>query len=37
SSKHQKADRVWAQLQGAKNLIAKPYEAAEITAVLSAF
>jgi len=37
SSKHQKADRVWAQLQGAKDLIAKPYEPAEITAVLSAF
>ena len=37
SSKHQKADRVWAQMQGAKNLIAKPYEAQEITAVLSTF
>lgn len=36
SSKHQKADRVWAQMQGAKSLIAKPYEAADITAVLSA-
>lgn len=35
SSKHQKADRVWAQMQGAKSLIAKPYEASEITAVLS--
>lgn len=37
SSKHQRADRVWAQMQGGKNLIAKPYAAAEITAVLSAF
>lgn len=37
SSKHQKADRVWAQMQGAKNLIAKPFEAAEITAALSSF
>ncbi|MCX7098474.1 MAG: response regulator [Methylococcales bacterium] len=34
SSKHQKADRVWAQMQGAKNLIAKPYEPAEISAAL---
>lgn len=37
SSKHQKADRVWAQMQGAKDLIAKPFEAAEITAALSSF
>ncbi|MCI0667212.1 MAG: response regulator [Methylococcaceae bacterium] len=36
SSKHQKADRVWAQMQGAKDLIAKPYEAREITAKLAA-
>jgi twitching motility two-component system response regulator PilH len=37
SSKHQKADRVWAQMQGAKDLIAKPYDASEITAVLALF
>lgn len=30
SSKHQKADRVWAQMQGAKDLIAKPYQTQEI-------
>ncbi|ESS67175.1 protein PilH [Methyloglobulus morosus KoM1] len=36
SSKHQKADRVWAQMQGAKDLIAKPFEAKEITDKLSA-
>jgi twitching motility two-component system response regulator PilH len=37
SSKHQKADRVWAQMQGAKSLIAKPYDPDEITAVLESF
>ncbi|MDD5273050.1 MAG: response regulator [Methylovulum sp.] len=37
SSRHQKADKVWAMMQGAKNLIAKPFEAAEIADVLSAF
>ncbi|MGZ8956092.1 MAG: response regulator [Methylovulum sp.] len=36
SSKHQKADRVWAQMQGAKDLVAKPYEADQITAALAA-
>jgi twitching motility two-component system response regulator PilH len=36
SSKHQRADRVWAQMQGAKDLIAKPYEAKEITEKLAA-
>ncbi|MBK8817087.1 MAG: response regulator [Methylococcaceae bacterium] len=36
SSKHQKADRVWAQMQGAKDLIAKPYEAKEILDKLAA-
>lgn len=36
SSKHQKADRVWAQMQGAKDLIAKPYEAKDITDKLKA-
>jgi twitching motility two-component system response regulator PilH len=30
SSKHQKADRVWAQMQGAKDLISKPYEPKDI-------
>ncbi|MFZ2452333.1 MAG: response regulator [Methylovulum miyakonense] len=37
SSRHQKADRVWAMMQGAKNLIAKPFEPAEITDVLATF
>ncbi len=37
SSKSQRADRLWAQMQGGKDLIAKPFEATEITAVLSAF
>jgi twitching motility two-component system response regulator PilH len=37
SSRHQKADRVWAIMQGAKNLIAKPFEATEITDVLATF
>ncbi len=36
SSKSQKADRVWAQMQGAKDLIAKPYEAKEIAEKLAA-
>lgn len=36
SSKSQKADRVWAQMQGAKDLIAKPYEANEILEKLAA-
>jgi twitching motility two-component system response regulator PilH len=31
SGKHQKADRVWAQMQGAKDLISKPYETKAIT------
>jgi twitching motility two-component system response regulator PilH len=31
SSKHQKADRVWAQMQGAKDFISKPFETKEIT------
>ena len=35
SNKSQKADRVWAQMQGAKDLIAKPYEATEIAAKLA--
>lgn len=31
STKHQKADRVWAQMQGAKDLIGKPYSPQDIT------
>lgn len=30
TSKGQKADRVWGQMQGGKNLVAKPYDDAEI-------
>mgnify|MGYP000668147738 CR=1 FL=1 len=30
TSKHQKADRVWAQMQGAKDFISKPYTATQI-------
>ncbi|KOR31297.1 chemotaxis protein CheY [Achromatium sp. WMS2] len=30
TSKNQKADRVWAQMQGAKDLIAKPYSKSQI-------
>jgi twitching motility two-component system response regulator PilH len=30
STRQQKADRVWAQMQGAKDLIGKPYEAKKI-------
>jgi twitching motility two-component system response regulator PilH len=37
SSKHQKADRVWAQMQGAKDLIAKPYQISDIAAALALF
>jgi twitching motility two-component system response regulator PilH len=36
STKNQKADKVWAQMQGAKDLIGKPYEPKEITAALAA-
>lgn len=36
SSKHQKADRVWAKMQGAIDLIAKPYEFSEIKEKLAA-
>ncbi|GAB6140203.1 response regulator [Methylosoma difficile] len=35
SSKHQKADRIWAQMQGAKDLVGKPYEPDQITAALA--
>lgn len=37
SSRSQKADRVWAIMQGAKDLIAKPFQAAEITKLLTSF
>ena len=30
TSKHQKADRVWAQMQGAKDFISKPYSPDQI-------
>lgn len=36
STKNKKSDKVWAQMQGAKNLIGKPYEPEEITAALAA-
>jgi twitching motility two-component system response regulator PilH len=36
STKHQKADRVWAQMQGAKDLIGKPFEEREIVERLAA-
>lgn len=32
TSKNQKADKVWAQMQGGKDLVAKPYTADEIVA-----
>jgi twitching motility two-component system response regulator PilH len=35
SSKQQKADRAWAQMQGAKDLIGKPFDAKEILAKLA--
>ena len=34
TSKHQKADRVWAQMQGASDFISKPYTADQITGKL---
>ena len=37
SSKSQKADHVWAKLQGAKALIGKPYTSAQILETLKAF
>ena len=36
TSKHQKADRVWAQMQGAKDFISKPYTVEQIVAKLHA-
>jgi twitching motility two-component system response regulator PilH len=37
SSKNQKADHVWAKMQGAKSLIGKPYTSEQIMEVLKAF
>lgn len=37
SSKNQKADHIWAKMQGAKALISKPYSAEQILQTLSAF
>ncbi len=37
SSKGKKADRVWAQMQGAKDLIQKPYEEKQIMDALEAY
>ena len=37
TSKNQKADRVWAQMQGGAGYITKPYTAAQITEQLQAF
>lgn len=36
TSKNQKADRVWGELQGGKGMISKPYSAAEILETISA-
>lgn len=35
SSKNQKADKVWAQMQGARDLVGKPYDPKEILTALS--
>ena len=37
SSKNQKADQIWAKIQGAKALIGKPYSADQILDTLKAF
>lgn len=37
SSKNQKADQMWAKMQGAKALIGKPYNAGEILDTLKAY
>jgi twitching motility two-component system response regulator PilH len=37
TSKNQKADRVWAQMQGAQDLISKPYNADQIISKLKEF
>lgn len=37
SGKHQKADRVWAKMQGGKELVAKPYKGEEILQQVKAY
>ncbi len=37
SSKHQEADRVWAQLQGASAMVAKPYTEQDILEQVEAY
>lgn len=37
SSKRQKADRVWAKMQGGKDLVSKPYTAQQIMEQLKAY
>ncbi len=37
SSKHQKADRVWAKMQGGKDLVSKPYTKDQIMDQLRAY
>ncbi len=37
SSKNQKADHIWAKMQGAKALIGKPYSAGQILDTLKAY
>ena len=37
TSKNQKADRVWAELQGGKGLVAKPYTADQIISQINHF
>lgn len=37
SSKNQKADQLWAKMQGAKGLIGKPYQASAILDTLKAY
>ena len=37
TSKNQKADRVWAQMQGGAGFVSKPYSADDILAQLKAF
>ena len=37
SSKHQKADKTWAQMQGGKGFVSKPYSADQIIDQIQAF
>ena len=37
TSKGQKADRVWAMMQGGKDLVSKPFTADDIVAQIDAF